>query len=117
MDELEKSPEVQASKPTDFISEEKGTPVAAELSYPTSYLQESEQQAGQIRKQQSAPPISPWRETLEIFLQDWRTKASFIALVFFILLALAGPPIYQHIGTSYTSDVDNQTYSTAAMHS
>lgn len=116
MDELEKSSEVQSSQPTDFISEEKGTLIAAELSYPSSYLQESEQQAEQIRKQQSAPPISPWRETLELFLQDWRTKASFIVLGFFVLLALAGPPIYQHIGTSYTSDIDNQTYSAAAMH-
>lgn len=109
MDELEKNPEVQSSKPTDFFSEEKGTLITAGLSDPVSYLQASEQQ--------STPPISPWRETLEIFLRDWRTKASFIVLSFFVLLALAGPPIYQHIGTSYKSDVDGQTYSAAAIHS
>lgn len=48
--------------------------------------------------------ISSLRESLQSLRRDKRTTASMGVIVFFVLLALIGPPIYQHIGSPYTSD-------------
>lgn len=48
---------------------------------------------------------------------DWRAKACLFVLSFFVLLSLAGPPIYQHIGGPYRSNVDGNVYGPAVYHS
>lgn len=60
--------------------------------------------------------ISPLRDSLEQLWHDWRTKAAFSVIVFFILLALIGPVIYQHIGGPYRSTVDGHMYSAEIYH-
>jgi len=61
--------------------------------------------------------ISHLRESLGHFWRDWRTKFSLVVLGLFVLLALAGPPIYQRIGGSYRSSSDGLVYGPAAYHS
>src|SRR5260370_39751807 len=61
--------------------------------------------------------IAHLRESLGHFWRDWRTKFSLVVLGLFVLLALAGPPIYQHIGGSYRSSTDGLVYGAVAYHS
>lgn len=51
-----------------------------------------------------APPApSATRESLRLFRRDKRAMISLCLLLFFVLVALFGPPIYQHIGAPYQS--------------
>ncbi len=68
-------------------------------------------------KKQGQQSISPLRDSLLHLWHDWRTKACVFVLGFFILLSLAGPPIYQHIGGPYKSNVDGSVYGPAIYHS
>ena len=67
------------------------------------------------RRKDQRKPISPLRESLLHSGRDKRTIVSIGIIVFFILLALIGPPIYQHIGGTYTSD-DGTTYGPQDYH-
>ncbi len=48
---------------------------------------------------------SPLQESLKRLARDKRAMVSLGVLLFFLLLALIGPPIYQHIGGIYPSDL------------
>lgn len=50
-----------------------------------------------------APGLSAARESLRLFRRDKRAMISLCLLLFFVLVALFGPPIYQHIGAPYQS--------------
>jgi oligopeptide transport system permease protein len=51
----------------------------------------------------AAPALSATRESLRLFRRDRRAMISLSLLLFFVLVALFGPPIYQHVGPPYQS--------------
>ncbi|HLG78030.1 MAG TPA: ABC transporter permease [Ktedonobacteraceae bacterium] len=53
-------------------------------------------------------PRTPFQESLLRFSRDKRAMVSVGALIFLILLAIVGPPIYTHIGGTYNSDFNGQ---------
>src|SRR5262249_45182819 len=55
--------------------------------------------------EQEKPPLTPRQEALRRLRQDKRAIVSLSVLAFFVLLALIGPPIYQHIGGQVKSDL------------
>jgi peptide/nickel transport system permease protein len=65
----------------------------------------------------SKKPVSPLRESWQRLLRDKRAIFGIGVIAFFILLALIGPVIYQHIGGLYTSPINGQVYGPAAYHS
>jgi oligopeptide transport system permease protein len=48
-------------------------------------------------------PISPFQESLRRLRRDKRAMVSLGIIIFFVLLAIAGPFIYQHTGGTYVS--------------
>lgn len=48
---------------------------------------------------------SPFQEAMQVFKRDVRAMICLGILLAFVLLALIGPPIYQHIGGSYPADL------------
>ena len=52
--------------------------------------------------------LTPFQQSIRRLLQDKRAVISLGVIVFLILLAIVGPPLYQHIGTPYTNDVGQQ---------
>jgi oligopeptide transport system permease protein len=56
--------------------------------------------------QQNTKSTTPLQESLGRLLRDKRAMVSLGVIVFFVLLAIFGPPIYQHIGGPYQSAVN-----------
>src|SRR5437879_12412131 len=52
--------------------------------------------------------LTPFQQSMRRFLQDKRAVISLAMIVFLVLVAIVGPPIYQHIGTPYTNDAGKQ---------
>jgi oligopeptide transport system permease protein len=50
-------------------------------------------------------PATPFQESMRRLRRDKRAMASVGVIVFFVLLAIVGPPIYQHIGGIYQSPI------------
>jgi oligopeptide transport system permease protein len=50
-------------------------------------------------------PATPFQESMQRLRRDKRAMVSVGILVFFVLLAIFGPPIYQHIGGIYQSPI------------
>jgi oligopeptide transport system permease protein len=61
-------------------------------------------------------PASPLQDSLRRLRRDKRAMISIGVILFFILLAIVGPPIYQHIGGSYTSAVNGNVYGASDYH-
>lgn len=61
-------------------------------------------------------PTSPLQDSLRRLRRDKRAMISLGVIVFFILLAIFGPPIYQHIGGNYTSAVNGAVYGPSDYH-
>ncbi|MEO7019361.1 MAG: ABC transporter permease [Ktedonobacteraceae bacterium] len=59
---------------------------------------------------------SPLQDSLRRLRRDVRAMISIGVIVFFIALAIVGPPIYQHIGGSYLSTVSGVTYGPSDYH-
>lgn len=59
---------------------------------------------------------TPLQDSLRRLRRDKRAMASIGVIVFFIVLALIGPVIYQHIGGPYHSDISNQTIGPSQYH-
>src|SRR5215472_15347728 len=55
-------------------------------------------------------PLSPLRESFLRLRRDKRAMVSIGIIALFLLLALVGPPIYQHIGGPYVSAINGVTY-------
>src|SRR5205807_3607303 len=51
-------------------------------------------------------PATPFQESLRRLQRDKRAMISLGTIVFFIVIAIIGPPIYQHIGGPYQSDLN-----------
>src|SRR5881275_3186201 len=49
---------------------------------------------------------TPFQDSLRRLRRDRRAMVSVGIIAFFILLAIIGPPIYQHIGGTYQSDLN-----------
>ncbi|GCE26722.1 peptide ABC transporter permease [Dictyobacter alpinus] len=62
----------------------------------------------EVQKEERKKHPSPFRESLQHFRRDKRAMVSLGFVVFLILLALLGPPIYQHIGGVYSSDLQGK---------
>ncbi len=61
-------------------------------------------------------PLSPLQESLHRFRRDIRAMISLGILIFLILLAIVGPPIYKHIGGTVQGDLGG-TMGPAVYHS
>jgi peptide/nickel transport system permease protein len=61
-------------------------------------------------------PSSPLQDSLRRLRRDVRAMVSLGLILFFVLVALVGPPIYQHIGGPYVSNVNGLTLSPADYH-
>lgn len=59
---------------------------------------------------------SPLQDSMRRLRRDKRAMISIGVIIFFILLAIVGPPIYQHIGGPYTSAVNGNVYGPADYH-
>jgi oligopeptide transport system permease protein len=59
---------------------------------------------------------TPLQESLRRLRRDKRAMISLGVIAFFVLLALVGPVIYQHIGKPYVSNVDGHTYGPEVYH-
>jgi ABC-type dipeptide/oligopeptide/nickel transport system permease subunit len=57
------------------------------------------------RAVEARPSLSPFREGVQRFRQDLRAMICLGVLLLLILLAIIGPPIYQHIGGTYQADL------------
>ncbi len=64
----------------------------------------------------SEKSTTPLRESLRRFRRDTRAVVSMGVIVFFVVLAIIGPPIYQHIGGNYQSAI-NGTVPATVYHS
>jgi peptide/nickel transport system permease protein len=53
---------------------------------------------------QKEKPSTPLQDSLKRLWRDKRAVASIVAILLFVVIALIGPPIYQHIGGTYSSD-------------
>ena len=60
---------------------------------------------GEQKKQKSPTPL---QESLRRLRRDKRAMISLVAIVFFILIPIFGPLIYQHIGGIYQSDLNGK---------
>ena len=72
----------------------------------------TEDATSQKEPEKSATPL---QESLRRFRRDTRTVVSAGIIVFFIVLAIVGPTIYQHIGGNYQSAI-NGTVPVTAFH-
>jgi len=59
---------------------------------------------GDQKRQQKSP--SPLQDSLRRLRRDIRAMISLSVILLFVLVALVGPPIYQHIGGPYHSDLN-----------
>jgi peptide/nickel transport system permease protein len=66
---------------------------------------------------QKHAPLSPTHDSFIRLWHDWRAKASLAVLGAFVLLALLGPVVYQHIGGPYQSNVNGVVYGPSDYHS
>lgn len=62
------------------------------------------------------PTGSPLQDSLKRLRRDKRAMASIGIIAFFVLLAIIGPPIYQHIGGPYVSNINGVTYGPQDYH-
>jgi oligopeptide transport system permease protein len=80
-------------------------PLLGDLTQSTSIRTQSEQAATTPDEQNKKSP-TPLRESLGRLRRDKRAMVSLSIIIFFVLLAIFGPPIYQHIGGSYQSPIN-----------
>ncbi len=89
-------------------------PLLEDLAQNTSATTQSEQTATTL-DQKKAKVTTPLQESLGRFRRDKRAMVSLGVIVFFVLLAIFGPPIYEHIGSTYQSAI-NGTVGPALYH-
>ena len=103
-----KDKDTELSSPGVMFPDTSVTPLEVEeLSRPTDGVEtvippEPVTEAAELAKKKSRTPL---QESLRRFRRDKRAMVSLGVLVFFILLAIAGPPIYQHIGGTITDPI------------
>ncbi len=81
----------------------------APISSPDQYLHENPLYVdNQEKKPDQQKSLKPFQQSIRRFLRDKRAVISLSIIVFLVLLAIVGPPIYQHIGIPYTNDAGKQ---------
>lgn len=78
------------------------------ISSPEHLSHESVGQTDDLPGKDRQQSQTPFQQSIRRLLRDKRAVISLGIIVFLILLAIVGPPIYQHIGTPYTNDVGQQ---------
>lgn len=68
-------------------------------------IEVSEELASSVAAKKEREPFSPLRESLRRFQRDIRAMISLGVLIFLILLAIIGPPIYKLIGGTVQGDL------------
>ncbi|GAC1367199.1 MAG: ABC transporter permease subunit [Ktedonobacteraceae bacterium] len=86
-------------------------PLAETIDAPL-FTQQANSQSSQREPEKSATPL---QESLRRFRRSTRTVISAGVIIFFVVLAIIGPPIYQHIGENYQSGI-NGTVSATVYH-
>src|SRR5581483_3708214 len=66
--------------------------------------------------QQPTGPSSPFQDSVRRLRRDLRAMVSLGIILFFVLVALVGPPIYQHLGGAYVSNVNGLTLGPSDYH-
>lgn len=66
------------------------------------------EEPGMPPEQVARQSLSPFQEAMQRFRRDKRAMVSLGVLLFFVVLALIGPPIYQHIGGTFQADLGGQ---------
>jgi peptide/nickel transport system permease protein len=61
-------------------------------------------------------PSSPMQDSFRRLRRDMRAMVSLGLILLFVLIALVGPPIYQHIGGNYVSNVNGLTLAPSDYH-
>jgi peptide/nickel transport system permease protein len=79
-----------------------------QISSPEHISHESVGQTDNLLGKGQQKSLTPFQQSIRRFLRDKRSVISLSIIIFLILLAIVGPPIYQHIGTAYTNDVGQQ---------
>src|SRR5439155_20105158 len=101
MDTRDKEPEVVAKDTSHANTSIIVAPDFPDLQGPPAPSQSTlETQTDRKAKKQ----LSPFQESMLCFRRDTRAMISVGALLFLVLLAIVGPPIYKHIGGTYQSD-------------
>jgi len=91
-------------------------PISPDITDPAQSLDLPAAIATDVKKLQK-PPVSPFRESLQRLRRDKRAMISISIVAIFVLIAIVGPLIYQHVGGPYTSHVDSVTYPPSVYHS
>lgn len=76
----------------------------------------SEVESTDTQKSSGKPPVSPLRESLRRLRRGYRSMVSLGIILFFVLLSVLGPPIYQHIGAPYQSTATGKTVGPEKYH-
>src|SRR5690349_8969162 len=79
-----------------------------QISSPEHLSHENVEQTDDLPDKDQPKSQTPFQQSIRRLLRDKRAVISLGIIVFLILLAIVGPPIYQHIGTPYTNDVGQQ---------
>ena len=90
-------------------------PISPDITDPAQSLDIPAAIVGDVKKLQK-PPVSPFRESLQRLRRDKRAMISLGIIAFFVLVAIFGPLIYQHVGGPYTSHIDGATYRPSVYH-
>lgn len=101
MDTSDKEPEVVAK---DISNDNAGIIAAPDFLDLQGLPAPSESTLETQTDRKAKKPLSPFQESMRRFRRDTRAMISVGALIFLVLLAIAGPPIYKHIGGTYLSD-------------
>jgi peptide/nickel transport system permease protein len=85
-------------------------PISPDITDPAQ-SQDLPSTAAADEKKIQKPPVSPFRESLQRLFRDKRAMVSTCIIALFVVIAIFGPFIYQHVDAPpYTSHVDSQTY-------
>jgi len=101
MDTSDKEPEVVAK---DISNDNAGIIAAPDFLDLQGLPAPSESTLETQTDRKAKKPLSPSQESMRRFRRDTRAMISVGALIFLVLLAIAGPPIYKHFGGTYLSD-------------
>ncbi len=104
MDTSDKEPEVVAKDTKDICNDNAGIIAAPDFLDLKGLPAPSESTLETQTDRKAKKPLSPFQESMRRFRRDTRALISVGALIFLVLLAIAGPPIYKYIGGTYLSD-------------
>lgn len=70
-----------------------------------------------VEEQEAGKSPTPLQDSLRRLRRDKRAMASLVVIAFFIVIPLVGPPIYQHIGGPYRSNITGTMIGPGVYHS